>query len=45
MKRFRFHMLDGRMIEQTGVDFRDAVQNQGFSPEEANSIVGYEEIS
>ena len=45
MKRFRFHMLDGRMIEQTGVDFRDAVQNQGFSEDEAKRIAHWEEVA
>jgi len=43
-KTFRFFLQDGSIIEQEGVDFRDAVQNQGFSLEDATTIVGYEEV-
>ena len=45
MKIFRFFLQDGSIVEQEGVDFRDAVQNQGFSLEDATTIVGYEEVA
>jgi hypothetical protein len=44
MKRFRFYMKDGSQIEQEGYDFREAVQNQGFSDEEVANVERWEEV-
>lgn len=45
MKHYRFYTVDGQIIVQHGFDFRDAVQNQGFTDDELNNISRWEEVN